>query len=268
MENQLLTDFIQSRQRLLIITGAGVSTGSGIPDYRDKNGEWKRKQPMYYQEFMADEIARKRYWARSMQGWPMFSSAKPNSIHKALAAIEKQHNLAGIITQNVDRLHQLAGSQRVIDLHGRLDRVRCTACKSSITRTDLQQLLIQHNPDWRSATAMMAPDGDADLIRFDFEHFKVPPCDLCGGILKPDVVFFGENVPRPRVQEAQEWLEACDGVLVLGSSLMVFSSFRFVRAAAERNLPVVAVNHGRTRADDLLQWKLETDCEKALSVWC
>lgn len=261
-----LTDFVASRNHLLVITGAGVSTGSGIPDYRDSDGQWKRKKPMYYQEFIGEASARQRYWARSMLGWPLFASAKPNANHRALAVIQGQGYVRGLITQNVDGLHQAAGSESVIDLHGRLDQVICLDCQQTLSRQAFQQQLEQENPHWQAQQVQMAPDGDADLGGANYHDFHVPACAHCGGVLKPDVVFFGENVPRQRVQEAHALTQASDGILVLGSSLMVWSGFRFVRAAAEHGVPVMAVNQGKTRADDLLSYKLEANCEQTLSA--
>ncbi len=209
---------------------------------------------------------RQRYWARSQVGYPEFMRAAPNKAHQALVQWENSGRLVGVITQNVDRLHQKAGQQRVIDLHGRLDRVICTRCQRTLARASVQDFLDLHNPDNLSGAFTPAPDGDADLARLDFSRFKVPNCADCGGILKPDVVFFGDSVPKTVVAQAYAWVSQADALLVVGSSLMVYSSFRFVRRAHERGIPIVAVNRGKTRADDLLTDKIVDDCETALQT--
>ncbi len=259
-----LPEFIAGHRRLFVVTGAGCSTDSGIPDYRDRDGQWKRTPPVTYQAFMGEEATRKRYWARSLLGWPRFGQALPNGTHRALAALEADGRIELLLTQNVDCLHQAAGSQTVIDLHGRLDQVRCMGCEARSSREHLQQRLLEANPGWDVLEAGVAPDGDAD-IEADFSSFDVPACEACGGILKPDVVFFGENVPRERVAAVHEHLQRSDAVLVLGSSLMVYSGFRFVDAAAKAGLPIAAVNLGRTRADHLLSLKVEMPCAQALA---
>ena len=260
-----LQDFIDRHDRLFILTGAGVSTHSGIPDYRDADGKWKRAQPVTYQAFIGDLLTRQRYWARSLIGWKRFGRAQPNDAHRAFARLEAIGKSEMLLTQNVDRLHQAAGSNAVIDLHGRLDRVRCMACERMLPREAVQALLVGLNPAWDALDAVEAPDGDADLEGVDFTRFIVPPCPHCGGLLKPDVVFFGENVPRDRVDTALAHLARSDAMLVAGSSLMVFSGFRFVQAAAQSGKPVVAVNLGRTRADDLLALKVTLPCAEALA---
>jgi NAD-dependent SIR2 family protein deacetylase len=260
-----LAAFIDEHPRLFVITGAGCSTDSGIPDYRDVTGGWKRPQPVTYQAFIGDVATRQRYWARSLVGWRRFGSAQPNATHHALVRLEKRGKLALLLTQNVDRLHQAAGSSNVIDLHGRLDRVRCLECHEHLPRQDFQAWLLEENPGWRLLDAADAPDGDADLEDQEFSRFIVPPCPRCGGMLKPDVVFFGENVPRERVADATSALETADAVLVVGSSLMVFSGYRFVNAAARAGKPIAAVNIGRTRADPLLSLKVEESCAEALA---
>jgi NAD-dependent SIR2 family protein deacetylase len=197
-EYSSLEDFIDRHRRLFILTGAGCSTPSGIPDYRDADGQWKRDQPVTYQAFMGEEKTRRRYWARSLIGWRLMRQAGPNDAHRALAALEARGRTELLLTQNVDRLHQAAGSERVIDLHGRIDRVRCMDCEARSPREALQDDLSRLNPDWFDLDAAEAPDGDADLEGADFSSFVIPPCRRCGGLLKPDVVFFGENVPRRR----------------------------------------------------------------------
>jgi NAD-dependent SIR2 family protein deacetylase len=264
MDSALQT-FVESHQRLFILTGAGCSTNSGIPDYRDGDGNWKRTQPVRFQAFMAEEFTRRRYWARSMIGWRRFGQALPNDAHHALARLEAQDRCRLLLTQNVDRLHQAAGSRAVIDLHGRLDLVRCTACSATTRRADFQSELRRLNADWISLDATALPDGDVDLDHLDFSEFAVPACGSCGGIQKPDVVFFGESVPRDQVAAAQAALEEADAMLVVGSSLMVYSGFRFAQMASRCGIPIAAVNLGRTRADDLLALKVEDRCEAALS---
>jgi len=263
-DSDALSRFIDRHQRLFVLTGAGCSTNSGIPDYRDSHGNWKRPQPVTFQAFMGDEPTRQRYWARSLIGWQRFGRAQPNATHHALARLEARGRCELLVTQNVDRLHQAAGSERVIDLHGRLDLVRCMGCERRMQRADFQDELGQANAQWLALDAADAPDGDADLECADFASFRVPSCRACGGLLKPDVVFFGENVPRDIVATAQHHLAQADAMLIVGSSLMVYSGFRFVRAAAERGIPIAAVNLGRTRADDLLTLKVEVACEDAL----
>ena len=200
-DSRHLEDFIARHRRLFLLTGAGCSTNSGIPDYRDAEGKWKRVPPVTYQAFIGCEATRRRYWARSLIGWQRFGRARPNDTHRALARLEASGRSEILLTQNVDRLHQAAGSSRVIDLHGRLDRVRCMGCAQKMPREDLQDRLTQLNPHWVERDAAQAPDGDADL-EADFSSFIVPSCPDCGGVLKPDVVFFGENVPRDRVEAA------------------------------------------------------------------
>ena len=260
-----LQDFIDRHRRVFVLTGAGCSTKSGIPDYRDADGQWKRAQPVTYQAFTGQAATRQRYWARSLVGWRRFGRARPNDAHRALARLEASGRTELLLTQNVDRLHQAAGSAKVIDLHGRLDLVRCLGCGRRSPREEHQQRLVEANPAWAELDAADAPDGDADLDGKDFAGFAVPPCPHCGGILKPDVVFFGENVPRERVETGMRHVAAADAMLVVGSSLMVYSGFRFVRAAVEAGKPVAAVNLGRTRADGLLALKIERPCAEALA---
>src|SRR5215469_10146048 len=196
MEDDLLREFIQRHARLFVLTGAGCSTDSGIPDYRDADGGWKRAQPVQYRAFMDEPATRKRYWARSLVGWQRFRRAQPNDAHRALAALEHQGGVGLLVTQNVDRLHQAAGSSNVVDLHGRLDLVRCMGCEARLPREEMQRELLARNPEWTDlGDGRVAPDGDADLDRLDFSGFEVPECPSCGGLLKPDVVFYGESVP-------------------------------------------------------------------------
>jgi len=261
-----LQSFVLDHPRLFVLTGAGCSTASGIPDYRDAGGAWKRKPPVTIQAFRDEALTRARYWARSFVGWPYFGHARPNGAHHALTALQSQGRIAGLLTQNVDRLHQKAGSRDVIDLHGRLDRVVCLSCGLREAREAYQQTLIVRNPDWLGLSADYAPDGDADLDELDFSGFEVPGCPRCGGLIKPDVVFFGENVPKTRVSDAMSALTASDALLVVGSSLMVYSGYRFAVAAARNGTPIAAINLGVTRADPLLTIKAEAPCDLALSM--
>ncbi len=260
-----LAEWLDAHPRVTAITGAGVSTESGIPDYRDGDGNWKRAAPVQYADFVASAAVRRRYWARSFAGWPMFVAARPSAAHVALAGLERAGHVGQVVTQNVDRLHQRAGSRNVIDLHGRLDVVRCLQCNHRIDREAFQQRLRDANPDWEALAARIAPDGDAELEDVDFSTFKVPACEVCGGVLKPDVVFYGESVPRATTAAALAAVESAAGVLVAGSSLMVWSSFRLVRAAAGQGIPVVAVNRGRTRGDELFAFKIDAECGAVLA---
>jgi NAD-dependent SIR2 family protein deacetylase len=266
MDTQALHDFIRRHRRVFVLTGAGCSTASGIPDYRDGAGNWKREaRPMTLQVFMGEERMRRRYWARSMIGWQRIGAARPNGAHQALARLQRQGRVELLLTQNVDGLHQAAGSTDVIDLHGRLDRVRCMSCDQRLPRDELQAELLRGNPDWMGRAGRQAPDGDADLEDTQLDGFRIVACSSCGGVLKPDVVFFGENVPAARVQAAMRHLTDADAMLIVGSSLMVYSGFRFVRAAADLGLPIAAVNLGLTRADELLSLKLTQPCASALA---
>jgi NAD-dependent SIR2 family protein deacetylase len=265
-----LAGFIRTHGPLFVLTGAGVSTDSGIPDYRDRDGRWKVAEPIRYQAFVRDPAARRRYWSRSLLGWPRVAAAEPNGIHCALADLERLGLVHQLVTQNVDGLHQRAGARRVIDLHGRLDGVHCLDCGGRLTRARMQSLLTAINPDHPSDdAATTAPDGDALPIAGTrtgaADTFKVPPCPGCGGVLKPSVVFFGENVPRPRVERAMARLAESRGVLVLGSSLRVFSGYRFCLEAERLDLPIALVNLGHTRADHLAGLKLDAACAAVLT---
>lgn len=263
MDTAKLVEFLDQHRRIFVLTGAGCSTDSGIPDYRDLEGAWKRPPPVNFDAFVGSRSVRQRYWARSLVGWRHFGRARANEAHRALAQLEQANRTIGLVTQNVDGLHQAAGSTQVVDLHGRLDRVACLRCEQRLPRATFQHWLEDRNPSWVAATARMAPDGDADL-EGDFGDFQVPECPICGGVLKPDVVFFGEHVPRSRVVQARSWLAQADAVLVVGSSLMLLSGYRFARDAAAQGLPVVAVNYGRTRADHLLRFKVQAACAEVL----
>jgi NAD-dependent SIR2 family protein deacetylase len=248
-----------------VLTGAGCSTASGIPDYRDADGEWRRGKPVLFQDFVAQEHARRRYWARSLIGWRRMRTAQPNDAHRALARLESAGQLTQLVTQNVDGLHQAAGTRAVIDLHGRVDVVRCLRCDTRLPRAVLQEDLVRCNPQFAALDAADAPDGDALLDGIDFSSFHVPSCENCGGLLKPDVVFFGESVPTERVRQAMDALALADAMLVVGSSLMVYSGYRFAAAMARVGKPIAAVNLGRTRADDLLALKVVAPCAEALA---
>lgn len=261
-----LASWLRARRRVVAITGAGVSTASGIPDYRDGEGQWKRAQPVTYQAFTASGAVRRRYWARSFAGWRHFADARPNPAHVALAELEHRGLVRAIVTQNVDGLHQRAGNTHVTDLHGRLDRVACLGCGRRLPREWLQRELAARNPGWADRSGRIAPDGDADIEDADFSAFDVPQCPHCGGMLKPDVVFFGESVPPATRAAASAAVDAADGVLVVGSSLMVWSSFRLVRAAHARGASIAAINRGRTRADDLLEFKCDAECGAVLQA--
>jgi NAD-dependent SIR2 family protein deacetylase len=213
--------WIAGRRRVFALTGAGCSTASGIPDYRDDRGEWKRRPPVMIQAFRADEAVYRRYWARACAGWTRFAAAAPGAAHRAFAAWEALGTLSRLVTQNVDGLHQRAGSRAVVDLHGRLDEVICLSCGARSTRIEVQATMVAANPGWDAVPAP-APDGDADIDPALIESFVAPRCDACGGLLKPDVVFFGENVPPARYEAARDALTGADGLLVAGSSLMVY----------------------------------------------
>jgi NAD-dependent SIR2 family protein deacetylase len=234
---------------VLVLSGAGISTESGIPDYRGEGGSLSRHTPMTYQDFTADARARRRYWARSHLGWRTFGRARPNAGHRAVAAFGRHGLLAGVITQNVDGLHQAAGSEGVVDLHGRLDRVLCPSCGALSHRRELAHRLEEANQGFAPVAAAMNPDGDADLTDEQVGDFRVVPCAVCGGVLKPDVVFFGEAVPPQRVEHCRELVREASALLVLGSSLTVMSGLRFVRQAAGAGTPVLIVNRDPTRGD-------------------
>jgi NAD-dependent SIR2 family protein deacetylase len=260
-----LEAFVVRHPRLFVLTGAGCSTASGIPDYREAQGAWKARPPMRYAEFAGSPDARRRYWARSLLGWPRVAEARPNAAHLALARLEAAGRVRALVTQNVDGLHQKAGSRRVLDLHGRLDEVECLDCGGVVARRDVQELLASWNPRYAALAAAPAPDGDARLDG-DLASFEVPDCPACGGVLKPRVVFFGEAVPRARVDAALRLLAACDALLVVGSSLMVFSGYRFCLAAEALGLPVAALNLGRTRGEERLALKVAGDCGTVLAA--
>ncbi|MBF6029376.1 NAD-dependent protein deacetylase [Pseudomonas sp. P115] len=253
--------------RFLVLTGAGISTSSGIPDYRDSEGVRRGKPPMMYQEFTATPEARRRYWARAMLGWPRVCIAQPNQAHLALATLQQRGRISGLITQNVDTLHDQAGSHDVIELHGSLHRVLCLDCQQRSERNAIQRLMETQNPYLAGVDAVQAPDGDTLLDPAFEARFQVPRCPHCNGQrLKPDVVFFGENVAPPTAAKAMAAVEQADGLLVVGSSLMAYSAFRLCKAMVEQGKPVIAINLGKTRGDELLQVKIEASCETLLPL--
>lgn len=252
--------FLSDHRRIVILTGAGCSTGSGIPAYRDESGRWRRRQPIFYQDFIRDPAMRRRYWARSYFGWRIMQHAEPGLTHSALASLAGTGRVSGFITQNVDGLHQRAGHAEVIELHGGLARVLCLDCGLGSSRNGLQRRLESLNPEWAPEVLDINPDGDAELDEQAYPGFRIADCVACGGTLKPDVVFFGESVPRDRLAAADALVENADAMLIVGTSLVVWSGFRLARRAAERGIPIAAVNNGLTRADGMLTFKLEGDC--------
>ena len=262
-----LRDFVAAHPKLFVITGAGSSHASGIPTYRDEIGTWKGNTPIQHGEFMTDPDKRKRYWARSFRGWPTIADATPNPSHHALAALEAKGYIDTLVTQNVDGLHQKAGQRRVVDLHGRLDAVLCMDCGARSSRAALQERLRELNPHFEllaEQALVVAPDGDADVRQSLVDRVTVPDCEFCAGMLKPDVVFYGGSVRKDLVSSLFEKLSQASGVLVVGSSLMVYSSFRFCKFASENAIPMACVNQGLTRADALYTLKVNADCGQTL----
>lgn len=249
---------------VVVITGAGLSTSSGIPDYRDREGNWKGAQPINHGDFLRSASVRQRYWARSFLGWPAVDRAVPGRGHHALARLERAGRIDLIVTQNVDGLHRKAGSEKVVELHGDLAAVICLSCRRGHSRAWVQEWLAAANPGLADKPAPAAPDGDAHVGADFYAGFRVPVCPACGGLLKPDVVFFGDSVPRERVSSVMTAITAAAGLLVVGTSLMVYSGFRFVELARREDKPVMAINLGATRADHLLDAKVEQDCNEFL----
>jgi len=259
-----LAAFLAETRRLFVITGAGISAGSGIGTYRDHSGAWQRSAPVQHQDFIKQAAARRRYWARSMRGWPSFRDARPNPAHDALVRLEQDGRLQRVVTQNVDGLHQRAGQTRLVELHGSLAEVVCLCCGDRQPRQSLQEWLESHNGRWLEGGVHAQPDGDAAFVNVrQFDDFREPSCH-CGGLLKPDVVFYGDSVPRGRVDAVRNDLAQSDGVLVVGSSLMVYSSFRFAKEARSLGLPLMAINQGTTRADEWFDIKWAADSASAL----
>ncbi|XP_042394776.1 NAD-dependent protein deacylase SRT2-like isoform X1 [Zingiber officinale] len=276
----LLNDFIDQSHKLMVLTGAGISTESGIPDYRSPNGAYSTGfKPITHQEFVRSIRARRRYWARSYAGWIKFISAQPNAAHHALSSLEKIGRIYYMVTQNVDRLHHRAGSNP-LELHGTVYTVVCLECGNSINRDSFQDRLKSLNPKWAASIESLEsgnpgsdksfgmhqrPDADIEIdAKYWEEDFEIPNCQLCGGMLKPDVVFFGDNVPKERADKAREAARECDSFLVIGSSVMTMSAFRLVRAAHEAGAPVAVVNIGETRADDFVSVKINARCGEIL----
>lgn len=261
---EALAEFLERYPRALVLTGAGLSTASGIPDYRDRDGTRRGRQPIQGPEFRRSVDIQRRYWARSMVGWPIMSKARPNEGHRALSRLEKHGSFGYLLTQNVDGLHQQAGSHAVLELHGNVHSVVCMHCKAQFPRVFVQTLLNEANPELANVLATPLPDGDAAIEPDALEDFHLPFCLHCGGALAPDVVFFGDGIPPPRTACALAQMEAADALLVVGSSLMVYSGFRFCRMAQESGKPIAAVNLGRTRADHLIALKIEESAERLL----
>ncbi len=266
IEIQRLYEFINRHNRLVILSGAGISAGSGIPTYRNRDGIWLTSKPITHQEFVSQSLKRKRYWIRSLHGWPSLRDAIPNEGHHAIAGLEKRGKISLLITQNVDRLHQRANSQRVLDLHGRIDKAICLQCSHTLERQDIQDWLIENNPELVIYSTETRPDGDASLeTKIDYSKFKTPDCDRCGGILKPDVVFFGGAIPKDRYELGRKAITSSDALLVTGSSLNVYSGYSFCRFANENGKPIAVVNQGVTRADNMADLKIDQACEIVLN---
>ncbi|CAN5350618.1 hypothetical protein BH11ACT4_BH11ACT4_18900 [soil metagenome] len=244
-----------------VLTGAGVSTDSGIPDYRGEGAPVRT--PMTFQQFLSSEQSRKRYWAGSHLGWKRFDSAAPNAGHRALVELELAGIVDGIITQNVDGLHLRAGSQRVVDLHGTMDRVRCLNCGQAYARASIADRITRDNP-WIDlpAAVELSPDGDVQVS--DVESFQVPSCSVCGGILKPEVVFFGEFVPKEKFAEASALMQSADALVIAGSSLAVNSGIRLLEQANRRRLPIVIINRGITKGDNRATVKIDAGTTETL----
>ncbi len=251
-------------RRTVVLTGAGCSTESGIPDYRGPGTRARARNPIQHREFLSRPEVRARYWARSLIGWPRFSSARPNPAHHALAALEREGHVLGLITQNVDRLHQAAGSQRIIELHGALAQVRCLECAHVEPRHELQERLLALNPDFSAHGAESRPDGDAELPLEQVSAFRLADCVRCRGTLKPDVVFFGDNVPAPKVEAAFAMLEEADALLVVGSSLAIYSGFRFLQRAMDRHMPAALINIGECRGSEHMAVRVEARAGEVL----
>ncbi|XP_049879251.1 NAD-dependent protein deacylase Sirt4 [Pectinophora gossypiella] len=266
-----LKDFLIHQKKLLVLTGAGISTESGIPDYRSEEvGMYARSnhKPIQYQEFVKYPRVRQRYWARNFVGWPRFSSVQPNASHHSVRELEKAGKVTAIVTQNVDRLHHKAGSENVIELHGTGYIVKCLRCPYEISREVLQEELMQNNPDMESSFSMIRPDGDVELSKEQVERFKTPLCPKCEGPLKPDIVFFGDNVPKLRVDQVRAATTNSDGIFVLGSTLTVYSSYRIILQAKEEKKRVAVLNIGPTRADDIIDLKISAKCGDILPELC
>lgn len=251
---------------VVVLSGAGISTESGIPDYRGETGSLRTHTPMTYGDFVGSESGRQRYWARSHLGWRTIARAHPNDGHRAVAALQARGHLAGVITQNVDGLHGAAGARDVIELHGNLDRVICLNCKQTTPREQLDRRFREANPVFEGEATRINPDGDVELPDEVVKSFHLVACLNCGsGLLKPDVVFFGENVPKSRVERCYSLIDNANAVLVLGSSLTVMSGFRFVRYAAKAGKRVLIINQGLTRGDPYADVRVNLPLGEALT---
>ncbi|EDO35866.1 predicted protein [Nematostella vectensis] len=262
-----LDEFIAENPKIFVITGAGISTESGIRDYRSEGkGLYAitNDRPMEYQVFLKSAVMRQRYWARNYVGWPEFGSRQPNEAHYALAKLETLGSVHSLVTQNVDALHTKAGSKNVIELHGCSHRVICLGCNQITARTALQKRMIEFNPDWHAVGQGQAPDGDTFLTSEAVKDFKVPPCKACGGILKPEVVFFGDSVPKQIVNIAYDRLAESDALWIIGSTVEVYSSYRFATEASKQGKPIAILNIGKTRADKLASLKVSGVCGTVL----
>ncbi|XP_022903283.2 NAD-dependent protein deacylase Sirt4-like [Onthophagus taurus] len=265
---EFLKEFLKSSTNILVLTGAGISTESGIPDYRsEKVGLYARSnhKPIQHQQFLTSPSIRKRYWARNFVGWPRFSNCKPNSTHFWVRDLELIDKISCVVTQNVDGLHTKAGTEKLIELHGSSYRVFCLNCEKIYSRHDLQQEILKINPFIEDTSNMIRPDGDVDISDETVNKFVMPTCTHCNGLLKPDIVFFGDNVPKRRVETVNNFLKESDSVLVLGSSLFVYSGFRIILQALEEKKEIVIVNIGETRADKLCLNKINARCGDILS---
>ncbi|MCY4358892.1 MAG: NAD-dependent protein deacetylase [Gammaproteobacteria bacterium] len=260
-----LQEFIANHPRLFVITGAGISCESGIPAYRDTKGNWQSRTPVQHSDFMSDPASRQSYWMRSFYGWPTVANAQPNQAHRALVRLEELGYIQTLVTQNIDRLHQKAGQKHVFDLHGRLDQVICMECDALHSRNDIQHWLREHNPRLDDLGAEPAPDGDAHIQDTLVHKLRIPNCSRCGGLLKPNVVFYGGSVEAKMIKHLSKILEQVDALLAVGTSLMVYSSYRFCKQARQMNIPLLCINEGLTRADNLFALKLADDCTDILN---
>ena len=262
-----LADFFNTHSNVLVLTGAGISVPSGIPEYRDENGNWKHSRPVQYQEFLRSALVYRRYWARSTLGWRVMGQAAPNAAHHALAQLEAAKLVDCVVTQNVDQLHTRAGQRAVINLHGHLGTASCQQCDFQIGRDALQAQLEASNSDWLAeyrAPVSQKPDGDVAMEDAAHELFVPPKCSSCNGLIKPDVVFFGENIPASTSETVRARQASADALIVIGSSLIVFSGFRIARDFHQRGLPIGLINPGKTRADELVSFKYTDDASQLL----
>lgn len=261
-EVQQAVELLRGRT-VAVLTGAGVSTDSGIPDYRGEGAPVRT--PMTFDHFLADENGRRRYWAGSHLGWRHFSAAQPNAGHRAVAQLELAGVVNGIITQNVDGLHLRAGSRRVVDIHGSMDRVRCLHCGQTFARADIAERMARENP-WLDAPEGVVLNPDGDVTVEDSERMIVPSCTVCGGILKPEVVFFGEFVPVEKFDEARALVRGADALVIAGSSLAVNSGIRLLDQATKRKMPVVIINRGVTKGDPRASLKIDAGTSEVLEA--